>query len=61
MRPDQIMIILVILGAALVLGLAYFRRHGQAQGRGWLIAALVIVAIIGAVVMLWPMFGLQPG
>ena len=60
MRPDQFIPLLVILAVVAVLGLAYFRRSGEARGRGWLIGAMVLVAIVGALVMLYPLFGLQP-
>ena len=60
MRPDQIIMILVILAVAFVLGMLVLRRTGHARGRGWIYFAIIVIVAIGAIAMLWPMFGLQP-
>lgn len=55
--PHQIIAILVIAAAAFLLAMLLLRRTGHARGRGWMVFALIVIIAIGAVTMLWPMFG----
>lgn len=57
MRADQLIFLLVIAGAALVLGLYYLRRGGHLQRPVGKLAALLLIFLVGAVVMLLPFLG----
>ena len=57
MPPRAILILIVVLGAALILGATYAARTGRLTGRASKLVIVGVVAIAGIVVMLYPFLG----